>query len=45
MLKSQKWDGGGSDSEDIKQLGGVGNHVSFPFHHARRPQGKPDSAH
>lgn len=37
MLKSQKWDDGGSDTEDIKQLGGGGNHVSFPFHCAGKP--------
>lgn len=38
MLKSQKWDGGDSDNEDTKQLEGVDNHVSFPFHHTGRPQ-------
>lgn len=38
MLKSQIWDGGDPDSEDTKQLEGVGNHVSFPFHHVGRPQ-------
>lgn len=38
MLKSQKWDGGDSDNEDTKQLEGVDNHVSFPFHHTGRLQ-------
>lgn len=40
MLKSQKWDGGDSDNEDTKQLEGVGNQVSFPFHHTGIPQRK-----
>lgn len=40
MLKSQKWDGGDSDNEDTKQLEGVGNHVSFPFHQTAIPQRK-----
>lgn len=37
MLKSQKWDEDGSDTEDIKQLGGGGNRVSFSFDHIGRP--------
>lgn len=40
MLKSQKWAGGDSDNEDTRELEGVGNHVSFPFHHTRGPQRK-----
>lgn len=31
MLKSQKWDEGGCDAEDIKQLG---ESRQLPFHHA-----------
>lgn len=37
MLNSQKWDEDGSDTEDIKQLGGGGNPVSLPFDHTGRP--------
>lgn len=39
MLNAQKWDEDGSDTEDIKQLGGGGNRVSLPFDHTGRPGG------
>lgn len=42
MLKSQKWDEGGCDAEDIKQLG---ESYQLPFSSYWALGEKPDSAH
>lgn len=42
MLTSQKWDEGGGDAEDIKQLG---ESCQLPFSSPWELGGKPDRAH